>query len=82
MALQRSANGRFLKGWDPAWGGSLELFPVEAGEEVGPPSVKRFAKVSATWGQIVFFEVRLQLISNGFESYCHSGATRKKLPFC
>ncbi|ADV19672.1 nuclear protein [Cryptococcus gattii E566] len=58
VALQRSANGKFLKGWDPAWGGSLELFPVENGEEVGPPSVKRFAKVSATWGQIVFFEVQ------------------------
>ncbi|WVO16068.1 hypothetical protein L204_103733 [Cryptococcus depauperatus] len=58
VELVPSANGDFFKGWDPAWGGSLELFPVETGEEVGPPSVKRHKKVSATWGQIVIFEVQ------------------------
>ncbi|WVQ72339.1 hypothetical protein IAR50_001890 [Cryptococcus sp. DSM 104548] len=56
--LELSKNGKFLKGWSPSWGGGLELFPVEGDEEVGPPSVKRLAKVSATWGQIVFFEVQ------------------------
>ncbi|KAK8844696.1 hypothetical protein IAR55_006545 [Kwoniella newhampshirensis] len=58
VELQPSANGNFLKGWNPAWGGSLELFPVENGEEVGPPGVKRTAKVDVKWGQIVFFEVQ------------------------
>ncbi|WWD22752.1 hypothetical protein CI109_107245 [Kwoniella shandongensis] len=58
VELVPSANGRFLKGWDPAWGGSLELFPVENGDEVGPPGVKRTAKVDVKWGQIVFFEVQ------------------------
>lgn len=55
--LVPSANGRFLKGWDPAWGGSLELYPVESGEEVGMPGVKRLGKVDVKWGQIIFFEV-------------------------
>ncbi|WVQ82610.1 hypothetical protein IAT38_004741 [Cryptococcus sp. DSM 104549] len=58
VELEPSANGKFLKGWDPAWGGSLELFPVENGEEVGPPSVKRIGKVDVKWGQIIFFEVK------------------------
>ncbi|WWC57664.1 uncharacterized protein I303_100197 [Kwoniella dejecticola CBS 10117] len=56
--LTKSASGNFLKGWDPKWGGSLELFPVENGEEVGPPGTKRVAKVDVKWGQIVFFEVQ------------------------
>lgn len=56
--LQPSASGTFLKGWDPAWGGSLELYPVENGEEVCIPETKRSGKVNVKWGQIVFFEVR------------------------
>lgn len=47
-----------MKGWDPAWGGALELYPVENGEEVGLPGVKRAGKVDVKWGQIVFFEVQ------------------------
>ena len=47
-----------MKGWDPKWGGSLELFPVENDEEVGLPGVKRVSKVDVSWGQIVFFEVK------------------------
>ncbi|WWD06264.1 hypothetical protein V865_004353 [Kwoniella europaea PYCC6329] len=58
VELTPSADGKFLKGWDPKWGGSLELFPVENGEEVGPPGTKRVAKVDVKWGQIVFFEVQ------------------------
>ncbi|ORY27313.1 putative nucleus protein [Naematelia encephala] len=57
-SLTPSANGSFLKGWDPAWGGSLELYPVESGEDVGVPGVKRSGKVDVKWGQLVFFEVR------------------------
>ncbi|EIW72950.1 hypothetical protein TREMEDRAFT_42106 [Tremella mesenterica DSM 1558] len=53
-----SADGQFLKGWNPAWGGALELYPVESGEEVGLPGVKRTLKVDVKWGQIVFFEVQ------------------------
>jgi Rps23 Pro-64 3,4-dihydroxylase Tpa1-like proline 4-hydroxylase len=56
--LEPSASGSFLKGWDPKWGGSLELFPVENGEEVGLPGVKRVSKVDVSWGQIIFFEVK------------------------
>jgi Rps23 Pro-64 3,4-dihydroxylase Tpa1-like proline 4-hydroxylase len=56
--LKPSASGSFLKGWDPKWGGSLELFPVENGEEVGLPGVKRVSKVDVSWGQIIFFEVK------------------------
>ena len=56
--LRPSASGSFLKGWDPKWGGSLELFPVENGEEVGLPGVKRVSKVDVSWGQIIFFEVK------------------------
>ena len=58
VQLQPSASGSFLKGWDPKWGGSLELFPVENGEEVGLPGVKRVSKVDVNWGQIIFFEVK------------------------
>lgn len=50
--------GKFQKGWDPKWGGSLELFPVENGEERGLPSAKAIARVPASWGQIVFFQVK------------------------
>lgn len=53
-----SDNGNFQKGWDPTWGGSLELFPVEDGEERGLPSAKAIARVPASWGQIVFFQVK------------------------
>ena len=60
-----SASGTFLKGWDPAWGGSLELYPVENGEEVGLPGTKRAVKVDVKWGQIVFFEVGLALQHDG-----------------
>ena len=56
--LQPSASGSFLKGWDPAWGGSLELYPVESGEEVGMPGSKRSAKADVNWGQLIFFEVQ------------------------
>lgn len=56
--LKPSASGSFLKGWDPKWGGSLELYPVENGEEVGLPGVKRVSKVDVSWGQIIFFEVK------------------------
>ncbi len=56
--LQPSANGTFLKGWRPDWGGALELYPVENGEHVGLPGPKRVGKVDVKWGQIVFFEVR------------------------
>lgn len=56
--LKPSASGEFLKGWDPAWGGSLELFPVESGEETGLPGVKSVHKVPVQWGQIIFFEVQ------------------------
>lgn len=56
--IQPSASGSFLKGWDPAWGGSLELYPVESGEEVGPPASKRSAKADVNWGQLIFFEVQ------------------------
>jgi Rps23 Pro-64 3,4-dihydroxylase Tpa1-like proline 4-hydroxylase len=55
-ALQPSASGSFLKGWDSAWGGALELYPVENGEEVGLPGTKRSTKVDVSWGQIIFFE--------------------------
>jgi Rps23 Pro-64 3,4-dihydroxylase Tpa1-like proline 4-hydroxylase len=54
--LRPSANGKFLKGWNPAWGGSLELYPVENGEEVGLPGAKKIAEVTVKWGQIIFFE--------------------------
>ncbi len=40
------------------WGGSLELYPVEGGAEVGPPAVTRSKKVDVKWGQLVFFEVQ------------------------
>lgn len=53
-----STCGKFQKGWDPKWGGSLELFPVENGEERGLPSAKAIARVPASWGQIVFFQVK------------------------
>lgn len=36
----------------------MELFPVENGEEVGLPGVKRVSKVDVSWGQIIFFEVK------------------------
>lgn len=52
-----SKDAKFMKGWDPAWGGSLELFPVENGEDVGPPATMRSDKVDVKWGQLVFFEV-------------------------
>jgi Rps23 Pro-64 3,4-dihydroxylase Tpa1-like proline 4-hydroxylase len=63
--LTPSASGSFLKGWDPAWGGSLELYPVESGEEVGLPGAKRLRKVDVKWGQIVFFEVRWESVICG-----------------
>lgn len=50
--------GKFQRGWDPTWGGSLELFPVENGEERGLPAAKAIARVPASWGQIVFFQVK------------------------
>lgn len=56
-SLLPSASGAFTKGWDPAWGGALELYPVEGDGEVGVPGVKRLGKVDVKWGQIVFFEV-------------------------
>jgi Rps23 Pro-64 3,4-dihydroxylase Tpa1-like proline 4-hydroxylase len=51
-------NGKFLKGWDPKWGGSLELFPVENGEERGLPGTKAVASLPVKWGQIIFFQVQ------------------------
>lgn len=60
-ALEPSTDGSFLKGWDPSWGGALELYPIEAGgenKEVGPPATKRSAKVDVKWGNLVFFEVQ------------------------
>ena len=60
-ALEPSIDGSFLKGWDPSWGGALELYPIEAGtenREVGPPATKRSAKVDVKWGNLVFFEVQ------------------------
>jgi Rps23 Pro-64 3,4-dihydroxylase Tpa1-like proline 4-hydroxylase len=59
--LVPSTDGSFLKGWDPSWGGALELYPIEAGaenKEVGPPATKRSAKVDVKWGNLVFFEVQ------------------------
>lgn len=56
--LEPSASVTFLKGWDPAWGGSLELYPVGNGEDVGMPGSTPVGKVDVKWGQIVFFEVR------------------------
>ena len=56
--LTPSATGSFLKGWNSEWGGALELYPVESGEEVGLPGTKRSAKVDVNWGQIIFFEVK------------------------
>ena len=56
-SLRRDAS--FSKGWDPDWGGSLELYPVENGNEGGPPGVKRATKIDVKWGQIVLFEVSL-----------------------
>ncbi|WVQ94242.1 hypothetical protein IAU59_001320 [Kwoniella sp. CBS 9459] len=58
VELTPSADGKFLKGWDPKWGGALELFPVVDGKDVGPPDVKRCGKVDVKWGQIIFFEVQ------------------------
>lgn len=58
VPLTPSASGSFSKGWDPVWGGSLELYPVEGGAEVGPPAVTRSKKVDVRWGQLVFFEVQ------------------------
>ena len=58
-----------MKGWDPAWGGSLELYPVENGEDVGLPGTKRVTKVDVKWGQIVFFEV------NQFVSFAETDLT-------
>ncbi|BEI83357.1 hypothetical protein CcaverHIS002_0312250 [Cutaneotrichosporon cavernicola] len=51
-------NGKFLKGWDPKWGGSLELFPVENGDERGLPGTKAVASLPVKWGQIIFFQVQ------------------------
>lgn len=51
-------NGKFLKGWDPKWGGSLELFPVANGEERGLPGTKAVASLPVKWGQIIFFQVQ------------------------
>lgn len=58
--LTPSADGTFLKGWNPAWGGVLELYPIEGDEtkDVGPPAVKRSEKVGVKWGNLVFFEVQ------------------------
>ena len=57
-ASSTAAAGKFTKGWDPVWGGALELYPVQDGKEVGVPGVKRLGKVDVKWGQIVFFEVQ------------------------
>lgn len=51
-------NGKFLKGWDPKWGGSLELFAVESGEERGLPGTKATVSLPVQWGQIIFFQVQ------------------------
>lgn len=56
--LTPSQSNTFLKGWNPSWGGSLELYPVENDVEVGPPLPKRSTKEDVKWGQIVFFEVK------------------------
>jgi Rps23 Pro-64 3,4-dihydroxylase Tpa1-like proline 4-hydroxylase len=53
-----SENEQFLKGWDPKWGGSLELFPVASGEERGLPGTKAVASLPVKWGQIIFFQVQ------------------------
>lgn len=55
-----SADGSFQKGWNPDWGGALELYPIAAGEdkESGPPAIKRSAKEDVKWGNLVFFEVQ------------------------
>lgn len=69
-SLVPSKDGSFLKGWKNDWGGALELYPIEGGEEkdVGPPGVKRSGKVDVKWGNLVFFEVapgkRLVSVSN------------------
>lgn len=57
-AVQADAKPSFEKGWKPEWGGSLELYPVESGEEVGLPGVKKLASVDVKWGRLVFFEVQ------------------------
>jgi Rps23 Pro-64 3,4-dihydroxylase Tpa1-like proline 4-hydroxylase len=56
--LTSSASNTFLKGWDSSWGGSLELYPVENGKEVGIPASRRSNKEDVKWGQLVFFEVQ------------------------
>jgi len=56
--LTPSSSGSFLKGWDPAWGGSLELYPVGSGEETGLPGTKAVHSVPVSWGQLIFFEVQ------------------------
>ncbi|KAJ9098725.1 hypothetical protein QFC21_004373 [Naganishia friedmannii] len=59
--LVTSTDGSFLKGWEPSWGGALELYPIEAdsaNKEVGPPATKRSTKVDVKWGNLVFFEVQ------------------------
>lgn len=42
------------KEWDEAWGGALELYPVENGELQPLPS----KKVLPSWNQFIFFEVQ------------------------
>lgn len=52
-------NGSFLKGWEPSWGGALELYPVQGDDDaVGPPAPIPSAKVDVKWGNLVFFEVQ------------------------
>lgn len=62
-SLVPSRDGSFLKGWEPSWGGALELYPVKGNAEgvekaVGPPAPIPSAKVDVKWGNLVFFEVQ------------------------
>lgn len=41
--------------WDEAWGGSLELYPVN---EDGEPQTVPSKKISPSWNQFIFFEVQ------------------------
>lgn len=36
----------------------MELYPVESGDEVGLPGVKKLSSVDVKWGRLVFFEVQ------------------------
>ena len=56
--LAPSASGAFVKGWDASWGGSLELYPTDNDQEIGPPACKWAKKIDVKWGQLILFEVQ------------------------